>query len=733
MSRSTPQFHFTEDQSSELSRQDKTRHRLDLSTPHDPESLPDNTHQITNLSQNGQNNGASKRRLQDHPEWSTYLADRHILDPAIAAGAWIERDQYARQDVLVWREKRRDGSPGATRRRLLKPVSLNGKKEAKVRWQFRGQKTDEPFHTVGTLDELKHAIAHAAGLVHIVEGEADAWSLHPMDICNVIGIYGITAIPKDIDSIFNELGITRFVYFADNDAAGEQGASNLRTILHESGWAGVQEYRKFVGPGIPDKGDANDLLCHHFPDLLAARAALDTLPAFLPKIKRQRVRNSITKTDHDQAGWDAVNEAVRIALGVDRFKSNGYSKNIHCPNPRHEDKNPSAAWHKDGYCTCFSCGETFNTKQVAEWLGIDWRALRWSKLKIVFPNDINLDAAPEQTDTRAAPLAFEQAPDSWLRLLNKFFTPADATLFHFALPLCNKGPLATGFTVREFIQALRPLACNVNDRTIYHVFQNVRQGDNQPFFAKIDPGEGSISRNCKFRLRSHEDIRRRLAHSIRYRVYEKKFSQHRDILIEFKVFAEALQGSEFAITLESALEPLYKKQKQRYESQKQACEQEIAGYEVDLDNLSSTPLPDWPIEQPCEFPALLARGIYDADPRDRSKTEWARRLGNSEANVDAILKRAGIQRTSYTIKKEVDSQRDARNMARKHGAKITGIEVNGVHKPYEAAMDIPEGSRVILQPPARHEIVSEEKPSIKSPPRNTAPFASSGTQDTTRR
>ena len=79
--------------------------------------------------------------------------DRHILEAqAIDAGAWVEREEWTGQDVLVWREKRRDGSPGATRRRLLTPVRANGKKQAKVRWQYAGQKTDEPFHYIGTLD-----------------------------------------------------------------------------------------------------------------------------------------------------------------------------------------------------------------------------------------------------------------------------------------------------------------------------------------------------------------------------------------------------------------------------------------------------------------------------------------------------------------------------------------------------------------------------------------------------
>ena len=714
MSRSRPQFHFREDQSSEPSRQDKTRHRLELSTPHDPKSGIDNSHQITNQPTNDQTNGASKRRLQDHPEWSVYLRDRRILKAAIVAGGWLERDNQSGQDVLVWCEKRRDGSPGATRRRVLEA----GKRQAKVRWQYRGCKTDEPFHYVGTLEALKAEIARAAGLVHIVEGEADAWSLRSMGICNVIGIYGITAIPKDIDSIFDELGVTRFVYFADNDAAGEQGASNLRTILHESGWAGVQEYRQFVGPGIPDKGDANDLLRHHFPKTLLARAALEALPTFLPRIQHERVDKPSREIDHDQPGWDAVKEAIRIALGIglEDFNRKGFSKNFRCLNPHHEDKTPSAAWHKDGFYKCFGCEEQLNAKDMAERLDIDWRPLIRPQPKLVSSTDIDLDAAPQLTEAEPAPLSLDQAPDSWLKPFIKFHTTTDALLFHFALRVCRTGSLAQGFTRQEFIKAVRPLGCNVSERTIYKVFQDVIEHDNHPLLAKLDPSQGSGSRNCKFRLRSLEDIKRRLMHGIRYRVYEENFHKHRDIVIDYQAFTETSLGSKSAITLKFVLEPLYGEQQQRFESLKHLCDQQIAAYQADLENLHATPLPDWTIDKPSELPALLARGIYDADPEDRSKREWARLLGISKASVADTLKRAGIKRRANILRIEVDSQRHAKEQARELGAKIMSVEVGGAHLPYNVAMEIPAGTVAVLQPTAIHEIVSDEKQIIKATP-----------------
>ena len=578
MNRPKSQTDSAPNKASNFSQQDEIRQHAEPLPPRDLDSGFGYSHQITKadtLSKNGQNNGTIQRRIQDHPLWSAYLADRHILEEATAA-AWVEREDWTRQDVLVWREKRRDGGPGATRRRLLKPVSVKGKRQAKLRWQFGGEKTDETFYYVGTLDELKDAIAAAGGIVTIVEGEVDVWSLQAMGIRNVIGIYGITNIPKDIATIFNELGVAGFVYFADNDKSGEDGASNLSTRLHEAHWPGDQDYRKFAGAGIPDKGDANDLLCHHFPDIAGARTALDALPKFSPSIKERSVHQPSTGIGHGQQGWDAVKEAIRIALGVgvEDFNRKGFSKNFRCLLPHHEDKTPSAAWHKDGFYKCFGCRETLNAKEMAERLDIDWRPLIRPQPKLVSSTDIDLDAAPQLTEAEPAPLSLDQAPDTWLSLLTKFHTPTDALLFHFALRVCRTGSLAQGFTRQEFIKALRLLGCNVSAGSIYRVFADVCEHNNHPVFSKIDPSQGSGSRNCKFRLRSLDDFRRRLLHDIRLRIYEKKFGEHPDILIGFDVFAEAPLGSDFEKTLESALKPLYGEQQQRFESLKHLCDQQ---------------------------------------------------------------------------------------------------------------------------------------------------------------
>ena len=92
---------------------------VDSLHPRQPTSLA--TLQTTN-----RRNEKGKRRIQDHPGWSAYLSQCRILEPAIVAKAWVEHEEWSRQDVLVWRTRRRDGSPGATRHRLLKAVKVKG-------------------------------------------------------------------------------------------------------------------------------------------------------------------------------------------------------------------------------------------------------------------------------------------------------------------------------------------------------------------------------------------------------------------------------------------------------------------------------------------------------------------------------------------------------------------------------------------------------------------------------
>ena len=704
------------DKTANAIQQDGNHRRAAALPPHDPGSGPGTHDQITEEDtqpNNGRGFRAKKYSLQDHAQWSAYLQSRHILEPAIAAGAWVEYSDHYGRNCLISQENRHDGSPGARLRHFIDPPVINGKKIGKSIW-FAGEKTDEPFHYVGSLDELKRAIAHNGGAVYIVEGLYDVWSLHVVGLPNTVGIYGISNIPKDIASILDELGAAKVVYLADNDMAGERGASDLRTRLHKAGWTGTQEFRKVTGPGIPEKGDSNDLLCQHHPDLAAARAALDALPTFLPHIEPEAAPNiSIPSGDNDPR-WDAIKEAVRIALDVTRYNRKGFSKkHFRCLDPQHEDPGPSANWHKDGFCHCFGCGKDFNAKEMAEWLGIPWRALLGTQSQILSSDNIDLNALPRQLETASAPLFFDEPPDSLLRLSNRVYSTMYSALYYYATRGRSAGLLPEEFSIQELIEAAQTQGCELKERSIYDNFEEARRGDEHPFFAKFDPSAGARSWNVKFRLRSVDDIQDRLLRCLRFRVYEEKFQGDRNTIIGFEVFAAAPLGSESAKALELALEPLIEAQKLRYERLVRKCEDIIARRAADLADRQATPLPaNWKIRKKSDLPAGKARAIFNADGKNRSRAQWKELLGIGTGSVGAVLDGAGIGRTAVIKKVTVKSKHELLTKAAKEQARIKYVD----NQPFDAAMEIRGEVTATLQPPAEHEIISAGQPEIRPTP-----------------
>ena len=187
-----------------------------------------------------------------------------------------------------------------------------------------------------------------------------------------------------------------------------------------------------------------------------------------------------------------------------------------------------------------------------------------------------------------------------------------------------------------------------------------------PFSQKLtlmtEPPSGSASFACaRWRISSGGSCR---AYAIR--VYEKTFQAHRDTLIDFKAFDEALQGSKFAKTLQAALEPLYQEQKKRFASLKQCIAK----------GRSPSIRRSWKICRPRRCPTGPSISPASCRPcwlaasttptrKIAARNEWLRLLGISRSNVRAaLLQRAGIQRHAYTVKEEVNSQREAKGSGR---------------------------------------------------------------------
>ena len=201
---------------------------------------------------------------------------------------------------------------------------------------------------------------------------------------------------------------------ADNDKAGDDGALKLATLLLQSRWKSETEFRKVTGSSILEKGDANDLLCHHYSDLAAARAALDALPAFLPQIEREPAPNTSLPDGRNDPRWDAIKEAVRIVLGVTNYGHKGFSK-----------------------------------KHFAS------------------ADNIDLNAAPRQPETASEPPVFHEPPDSLIRLSNKYYSTMHSALYYIAARLRSASLLPEAFSVQEFIAAAPILGCELKDRAIY--------------------------------------------------------------------------------------------------------------------------------------------------------------------------------------------------------------------------------------------------------------------------
>ena len=190
-----------------------------------------------------------------------------------------------------------------------------------------------------------------------------------------------------------------------------------------------------------------------------ARAVLETLPRFQPRLKPKPAAKPLAPLDSKAAGWDAVNEAITNKLGLiaSDFKPNGFTKKNHCClNPQHEDKEASAGWSRDGNYYCFHCGK-IDSWQVAEWLNIDWRALLKPQPQIVSSTTIDLSAAPEQaaaTRQRRSPLI--SPPTAGCGCLIKFYKPTEAALFHFALRFCQSSPPWRGLHPRRIRPSRAP-------------------------------------------------------------------------------------------------------------------------------------------------------------------------------------------------------------------------------------------------------------------------------------
>ena len=130
-----------------------------------------------------------------------------------------------------------------------------------------------------------------------------------------------------------------------------------------------------------------------------------------------------------------------------------------------------------------------------------------------------------------------------------------------------------------------------------------------------------------------------------------------------------------------------------------------------------TPLPaNWKIRKKSDLPAGKARAIFDADGKNRSRSQWAELLGISKGSVGKVLDDAGIQRTAVIKKVKVNSKRELLRKAAKEQARIMRVENDEGSQTFVATMDIKSETIATLQPTAEHEVISDGQPEIRPTP-----------------
>ena len=140
-------------------------------------------------------------------------------------------------------------------------------------------------------------------------------------------------------------------------------------------------------------------------------------------------------------------EQIHTALGLlpGDFKPDGNAKKlIRCPNPAHDDKNPSFSLHIDGYGNCYSrCGGV-KRKQLREWLGISY-SYDPNRREALSPEDRKRIEEREAKQAEqgavlqrqvdewegsliAREIAEHGLPDTWRSLMLKVWTSTDVAI-----------------------------------------------------------------------------------------------------------------------------------------------------------------------------------------------------------------------------------------------------------------------------------------------------------------
>lgn len=284
------------------------------------------------------------------------------------------------------------------------------------------------------------------GKLWYASGEPDVLTLMAASFDNAFcTLHTELKIPDSFIPLLEWLEITELWHAPDRDETGMKAALRLRDALADTSI----KLKLFQLPGEPDsKADLNSVWIDCNFDVSAFKlATMEQMELTEPmlEILRPSHHPDITSDSSIPARFlhDIAKEIETRITGGLEVGRNGWTKNFRCVTGKHEDKHPSAAWHKNGAYNCFACG-TMNAKQTGELLGLDIRDYYDDEpaLKVVTLPEASVARAPQtksvdQSPADRARAVLEGLPD---RLPpSKLFHPANDLTDYLTFMETGKG------------------------------------------------------------------------------------------------------------------------------------------------------------------------------------------------------------------------------------------------------------------------------------------------------
>lgn len=262
-----------------------------------------------------------------------------------------------------------------------KNIDSSAEDGKKYGWELTPDGTPNTWKIyVGDKAVLQASVLRNNGVLYWCAGEVDVWTLHAASSTGAYppaaSAFGEKNIPDTITEWLTSFGVSRVVYYPDLDKTGFAAAAKLYRALTSSGIA-IELYH------LPDemgsKLDLNALWQRvnfdksAFWKALKACAPIDDIELHDDTLDKVQAPANNTNGEMPNTYYAAIEQALEVR----RYRANGFSLNIKCPF--HDDQKPSASWHREShFLHCQSCG-TYNAKETAAKLGIDYRAYLPSK------------------------------------------------------------------------------------------------------------------------------------------------------------------------------------------------------------------------------------------------------------------------------------------------------------------------------------------------------------------